>query len=283
MRNIIITGANGKLSCKVALWLKVKDRFNVKQMSLRGNWQGYDFSNTYSIIHIAGVTPQNAKNDSDYKKINYELTKELSAKAKVCGVKHFVYVSSMAVYGIKQSIDPKNGTVDENTLCVPQSEYGKSKLAAEEYLRTLRDENFKVCIIRVPSIFDSEKTEYIDQYKYLASKLPVIPKCFTKNYKSFIHSDNLCELIYLAIDSDYDGTICPDDGRFSAFDVCKAIYPKKLKSRLLGRIIELVLKNNSRVEDYYGTVCYNETSTGVFDGKYRVTDTLNAIRKLYEE
>ena len=90
-------------------------------------------------------------------------------------------------------------------------------------------------------------------------------------------------MIYLAIDSDYDGTICPDDGRFSTFEICSAIYPEKPKSRLLGLIIELVLKNNLRIEDYYGTVCYDETSTDIFDGRYRVTDTLNAIRKIYEK
>ena len=283
MKNIVITGANGKLSCKVANWLKSKGKYSVKQLSLRGNWQSYDFTGTCSIVHIAGVTPQNAKSDSDYEKINYELTKELAAKANACGVKHFVYISSMAVYGIEQSLDPAGGTVDENTPCSPKSKYGQSKLKAEEYLCTLHSKSFKICIIRVPSIFDSLKTEYIDQYKYLADKYPFIPKAFTHNYKSFIHSDNLCELIQLSIISRYDGIICPDDGRFSAFDICRTIYPGKPVSRFFGIIIELFLKNNPRIIDYYGAVYYDENLTGVFDGNYRITDDSEAIRKLYEK
>lgn len=282
MQNIIVTGANGKLSCKAADWLKGKNVFGVEQLSLRGDWQNHDFADTYGIVHIAGITPQNAKAESDYKKINYELTRELANKAKTDGVKQFVFISSMAVYGACQSIDPKKN-IDENTPCSPNSDYGKSKLKAEEYLKGLRDENFRVCIIRVPSIFDGEKNEYIEQYKYLADKLPVIPKCFINNYKSFIHSDNLCELIYLAIEADFDGIICPHDGKISAFDICSAIYPKKPKSRVFGLAVELFLKNNPRISDYYGAICYSENLTDVFDGKYRVTDSLNAIRKMYEK
>ena len=283
MHRIIVTGAKGKLSCKTADRLSAKPDISVTQLSLRGDWQNYDFSDTFGIVHIAGVTPQNAKSEEDYEKINYELTKELATLAKSNGVKQFIFISSMAVYGLEQSIDPKNGTVNENTPCMPKSEYGKSKLKAEEYLTSLRSESFKVCIIRVPSIFDSEKTEYIDQYKYLADKYPFIPKTFIHNYKSFIHSDNLCELIYLSIASEYDGILCPDEGRFSAFDICRAIYPNKPKSRFFGIVIELFMKKNPRILDYYGAIYYSESLTNAFNGEYRKVCALDAIRKLYEQ
>lgn len=282
MKNIIVTGENGKLSCKLADRLKNKADCSVKQLGLRGDWQNFDFTDTYSIVHIAGVTPQNAKCEDDYYKINSELTKQLAEKAKSQGVKQFVFLSSMAVYGVLQETDAKKGMVDEKTPCRPAGLYGKSKLSAEEYLNSLHDSSFNVCIIRVPSIFDQDKTEYIDQYKYLADKYPFIPKVFVKNYKSFIHSDNLCELVYLAVNSDFSGIICPDDGKFSAFDICCAIYPKKPVLRTPGIIIESFMKNNPRIIDYYGAVYYSDNLTDVFGGKYRVTDSLNAIRKLYE-
>ena len=82
MHRIIVTGAKGKLSCKTADRLSAKPDISVTQLSLRGDWQNYDFSDTFGIVHIAGVTPQNAKSEEDYEKINYELTKELATLAK---------------------------------------------------------------------------------------------------------------------------------------------------------------------------------------------------------
>ena len=283
MCKIVVTGANGKLSCKAADRLRSKGTYSIEQLSLRGNWQDYDLTGTYGIVHISGVTPQNAKSESDYKKINSLLTGMLAKKAKLQGVKYFVFISSMAVYGIEQSIRAADGCIYETTKPQPKTEYGKSKLNAEEYLKSLEDADFKVCIIRVPSIYDGEKTEYIDQYKYLADKYPFIPACFKKNYKSFIHSDNLCELIHLAISSNYSGVICPDDGKLSAFDICAAIYPNKLKLRSAGILIALFMKKNPRIVDYYGAVYYSDELTDVFGGKYRVTDPVNAIKELYEE
>ena len=283
MKNIIVTGANGALSCKVANHLKTKPDFNVKQLSLRGDWENSSFKDIYSIVHIAGVTPQNAKSEKDYKAINYELTKSLSDKAKLCGVKQFIFISSMAVYGASQSTEPKKGIINADTPCNPTEPYGKSKFMAEQHLLSLADKGFKVCIIRVPSIFDNQKTEYIDQYKYLADKYPLIPKVFTDNYKSFIHSKNLCELIYLALVSDFDGVICPDDGKISTYDICRAIYPKKPISRIAGWLIRLILKHNPRIVDYYGAIYYSDSLTDVFDLKYRLVDPIKAIEELYEK
>ncbi|MBR4761810.1 MAG: NAD-dependent epimerase/dehydratase family protein, partial [Clostridia bacterium] len=258
MYKIVVTGAKGKLSCKTADWLKSKGEYSVKQLSLRENWQDYDFTGTYAIVHIAGITPQNAKDDSDYKKINTLLTEMLAKKAKAQGVKYFVFISTMAVYGITQSINSSNGCIFNTSVPQPTTEYGRSKFNAEKCLKSLEDSQFKICIIRVPSIYDKDKTEYMDQYKYLADKYPFIPKCFAKNYKSFIHLDNLCELIYLAIVSNYTGIICPDDGKFSAFDICACIYPNKPKLRFAGKLIELFMKNNPRIIDYYGAIYYSD-------------------------
>ena len=189
----------------------------------------------------------------------------------------------MAVYGTEQNINCEKGMVDKDTPLSPVSKYGKSKLKAEKYLQSLQSDDFVVSIIRVPSIFNNEKTEYMDQYKYLAEKLPIIPKAFTKNYKSFIHSDNLCELIYLLIINNYSGTVCPDDGKFSAFDICRLIYPKKPKSVVLGKLIEIFLKNNPRIIDYYGAIYYSDKLTNIFDCKYRINCASEEIGKLYEK
>ena len=155
-------------------------------------------------------------------------------------------------------------------------------MQAEKYLTQLENDNFRIAVIRVPSIYGKGKTEYIDQYKYLAEKLPLIPWAFENHYKSAIFVDNLSELIYLIINNQSAGIFCPDDGQISAVDFSSTIYPYKKKSKLLGKLIELFLKNNARIIDYFGAVCYDQDLTNAFDGKYRVLDLEKAIRKAYE-
>lgn len=283
VKKIVVTGAKGKLSCKTAEWLNNKNDYSAKQMSLRNGIEEVNLDGVDSVVHIAGVTPQNVKSPDDYYKINTVLTEKLANKSKIQGVRHFVYISSMAVYGITQSIDQNGGQVNANTPCNPIDEYGKSKLRAEKSLVNLQDDRFKVCIIRVPSVFDEEKTEYTDQYKYLSDKLPFIPKAFTGNYKSFIHTNDLCELIYLVLENETGGVICPDDGEISAFDICRFISPHKPVSRISGKMIESFMRNNPRITDYYGAVYYSSSLTNVFGGKYRITDVRSAIGKIYEK
>ncbi len=283
MKKVLVTGKHGSLSTAVADYLKSKNEYIVEQISVRGNgWKIQNFSDIDSVVHIAGVTPQNAKSTEDYYQINAELTKKLAQKCKADGVRQFVYISSMAVYGIEQSMDIVKGTVTKDTKPGPTTDYGRSKLQAEAYIAPFEDDRFHVAIMRVPSIYGKDKTEYIDQYKYLAEKLPMIPRAFEDRYKSAICTDNLCELIHLIISNQSAGVYCPDDGQISAVDFCSAIYPNKKKSKLLGELIELCLKNNARILDYYGAVCYDKELSNAFDGEYRVLDLEKAIKKAYE-
>ena len=188
----------------------------------------------------------------------------------------------MAVYGVEPQISAIKGTITDKTPCNPTTDYGKSKLLAENSLRELEDENFKLTVIRVPSIYGKGKTEYLDQYKHLADKFKYVPKAFTENYKSMIYIDNLCELIYLIVKNAKYGIICPDDGEISAFDVCRVIVPQKKVSRVFG-VLLAVLKKSDRVRDYYGTVCYCKELTEIFDGKYRICGYVEAIKNSYIE
>ena len=70
-------------------------------------------------------------------RVNRDLTIEIGKYAKEQGVKHFVYFSSMNVYG-----DNCERITDKNTEN-PTSFYGDSKLQGEIGLRKLEDKNFK--------------------------------------------------------------------------------------------------------------------------------------------
>ena len=282
MRNILITGKIG-LSSTVKEYL-LSGGMNAECVDVFGDkWKEENFSGYDTLVHIAGVVPGvNTKTD-DFYSVNTKKTVDIAKKAKADGIRHFVFLSSMAVYGVLQQMKVQDGTVGVNTICKPDSDYGKSKLLAENELREIEDETFSVAMIRVPSIYGKGKTDYIDQYKYLADKLPFIPVCFTDLKKSVICVENLCELIRLIVENNTFGIVCPDDGPFSAVDFCSAIYPQKRRSVLVGKIIELLLRKNSRIIDYYGAVCYSKEASNIFDGRYRCLGIQEAIGKIYSK
>ena len=283
-KRVLITGKSGTLSIAIAQWLQSKNNMVINQLGLRDDeWKKQELGCYDVVVHVAGVTPQNTTQAETFYTVNYQLTEELALKAKAEGVKQFVYLSSMAVYGLEQQMDINMGTVKEATPCKPKSDYGKSKFMAEESLKRLSTNEFQVAIVRVPSIYGPSKTEYLDQYRYLSQKLPVIPNAFHSHYKSAIYVENLCELIYLLVKNESQGVFCPDDGQYTTVDYCAAIEPIKKKSKILGFLLELLLKGNDRILDYYGTICYSDELTNVFEGKYRVCNLEEAVKKSYEK
>ena len=282
MKKVLVTGKNGGISLAVA-HLLADNGFDVENIGVRGTeWKDISFSDVDFIVHVAGVVPKEGITADDFYIVNYKLTSALAEKAKAEGVKKFVYISSMAVYGVTPTLKKGGGVVYAQTPCAPSSDYGKSKLLAEQSLEKLEDERFKTAIIRVPSVYGKGKTEYLEQYNYSFGRLKSIPRAFTDRYKSIISVDNLCQLIYLIVKNDAEGVFCPDDGRISAFDLATAIMPKKKPSGFLGAIVKL-FAFSARVQDYYGQVCYDRKLTEAFDGKYRKRECGSLIKEIYEE
>ena len=136
-KRVLVTGKNGDLSKAIAKWLNNRG-YIAENISLRGDeWKTKDFGRYNAVVHVAGIVPKEGVSPEDFYRINAQLTKEFAEKVKKDGIRRFIYISSMAVYGKEQSIDSNEGMVTANTPCVPMSDYGKSKLQAEEYLKVL--------------------------------------------------------------------------------------------------------------------------------------------------
>ncbi|MCK4772703.1 MAG: NAD-dependent epimerase/dehydratase family protein, partial [Candidatus Latescibacteria bacterium] len=84
-----------------------------------------------SLFHLAAV--MNAASADTYDNVNYEGTKNIVdiCLAKGVQLKRFVYASSLAASGPSG----RHEVLDESARCRPVTDYGKSKLKAEEYLR----------------------------------------------------------------------------------------------------------------------------------------------------
>ena len=149
-----------------------------------------DFNGVDVVINFAAIV-HNPKGVSelDYYKINHELTIRNALLAKQAGVKQFIQLSTIAVYGGAEIID-------ENTNEEPHNPYGKSKLLADIDLLKMQDEGFKVQIIRPSMVYGGGKAPGNLQKLLKLVKLGIpLPFKGIKNKRNFLNVHTLCSFI----------------------------------------------------------------------------------------
>ena len=84
-----------------------------------------------SILHFAGFirVDESMREPEKYLHNNTENTRTLVETAERCGVEHFIFSSSAAVYG-----NPEHVPIAEDSPTVPINPYGESKLRAEKVI-----------------------------------------------------------------------------------------------------------------------------------------------------
>ena len=207
MKKILITGANSYIGMSFEKYMQQwQDAYQVDTVDMiDGSWRQKDFSGYDAVFHVAGIAHQKETEENAhlYYKVNRDLAVETAQKAKDDGVKHFVFLSTMAVYGMEE------GAISRTTKTLPKSHYGKAKLEAEQGIEPMRSEAFAVAVLRPPMVYgDGCKGNYQSLVK-IAKKLPVFPNY--KNKRSMIHIDRLCWYIKEQIDQQFDGLVLPQD------------------------------------------------------------------------
>lgn len=160
-------------------------------------WRDKDFSSYDVVYHVAGIAHADVGNVSDeikekYYAVNTDLSIEVAEKSKADGVKEFIFMSSMIVYGESASYGVKK-IVDEHTVPSPANFYGDSKLQADVGVRELADDKFKVIVLRPPMIYGKGSKGNYPTLAKLAKKLPVFPD--VQNERSMLYIENLCEFL----------------------------------------------------------------------------------------
>lgn len=106
----------------------------------------YDiFKDVDAIVHLAAISndPMGNAYETVTEEINYKATLDLARKAKSAGVRSFVFASSCSMYGYAEG-GPRVETSELN----PLTAYAKSKVASEQGLQSLADEQFTVTSLR---------------------------------------------------------------------------------------------------------------------------------------
>ena len=187
---LLITGSNGFVGSYFIN--KYKNKYDIKTFSfLKDNINTLDCNNVDVVFHLSALVHQmGGASAEEYEKVNVTQTLQLAKKAKESGVKHFIFMSTVKVYG-----EETTNTYTENTLCNPEDEYGKSKLKAEKELLKFEDESFKISIIRTPIVYGYGVKANIKNLVSLVNKIPFLPFGKIENKRSMVYIGNICHLV----------------------------------------------------------------------------------------
>lgn len=280
MKKILITGKNSYVGNTLEKWIGDNSKYySIDTISLRNDaWRDKEFSGYDVVIHVAGIAhvSSDPKMEDLYYKVNRDLTIEAAKKAKSAGVKQFIFMSSIIVYG--ESID-NNKLIDIQTVPNPSNFYGNSKLQAEEGIKHLSSDKFKVVIIRPPMIYGKGSKGNYPRLANLAKKTLVFPKI--KNERSMIHIDNLCEFIKSMIDNEETGVFFPQNEDYVVTsDLVKAIaqvHGRKIwLTRLFNPIIKLFFGTRI-VDKVFGNLVYEKSMSVYGKGNYRIRSFRESI------
>ena len=199
-RRIVVTGAGSYIGKTFQAYASehYPENFYIDTLNmLDDSWRNVDFSSYDIVYHVAGIAHAEVGNVSDevkdmYYTVNTDLAIEVAKKAKDDGVKEFIFMSSMIVYGESAPYGKKK-VVDEHTVPNPTNFYGDSKLQADVGIRELADENFKVIVLRPPMIYGRDSKGNYPTLAKLAKEIPVFPR--VDNERSMLYIENLCELL----------------------------------------------------------------------------------------
>ena len=211
--------------------------------------------------------------------MNRDLTIDIANKAKSQGVKQFIFMSSIIVYGENSTIMEKR-VITKETIPNPYSFYGKSKLQAEQGIRPLQSENFQVAIVRPPMIYGKgSKGNYIKLSK-LAKITPVFPEF--NNKRSMLHIDNLCEFIRLLVNDQAKGIFHPQNKEYvNTTDlvvmIAKVHGKKVLTIRMFNVAILLLGKKMKALNKVFGTLVYEKEMSKYAQHNYWIRDMKQSI------
>ena len=213
-KHIGIVGAQSYIGAQFIDYCIVNTADIVESISsYNQEWKSVKFSRFDVLLHVAGIA--HVSTDPSMEGLYYEVNRDLpiavAKKAKAEGVKHFIFLSSMIVYGDDQPLG-QECVITETTPPVPTNFYGRSKLQAEEGLQVLQDDSFTVTILRLPMVYGEGCKGNFPRLVALAQKTPFFPTI--ENYRSMIYIGNLCAYFKMVIDTRLSGILFPQNSDY---------------------------------------------------------------------
>ncbi len=280
IKNILITGKNSYIGTSLeSLLMREPDKYKVDTVDMKdGSWKEKDFSQYNVVFHVAGIAhvSSDPKMEDLYYKVNRDLTIEAAEKAKAEGVKQFIFMSSIIVYGDSSS---SKRVIDRNTVPTPSNFYGNSKLQAEEGIKDLESDDFKIVVLRPPMIYGKGSKGNYPRLANMAKKIPIFPDI--DNERSMLHVDNLCEFIKVMIDHEETGIYFPQNKEYvKTSELVKTIaevHGKKIwMISWLNWLIRFMF-GIGVVNKVFGNLVYEKSMSDYDKANYRIRDFRESI------
>ena len=232
MKSMVLTGSNGFVGSYFIN--NYSQKYAIQKFSfLNDDFTLLNLNDVNVVVHLSALVHQmGGASDAEYERVNVTQTLDLARKAKESGVGQFVFMSTVKVYGEEMS-----SIYTERSMCIPQDEYGKSKLKAENELLKLEDESFKISIIRTPIVYGYGVKANIKNLVNLVQRILILPFVDIKNKRSMVYVGNLCHLIDVVIQSMACGIfLASDDKSLSTTNLIELIAKELHKKVYLVKI-----------------------------------------------
>lgn len=263
MKKILVTGKGSYIGTNFVQELsKYPDKYQVSELDMLGNsWREHDFSKYDVVYHVAGLahsTPDESQK-ALYYQVNTDLTYEVAAKAKKEGVKQFIFMSSIIVYGSGKIGEDR--IIKKETPLTPDNFYGDSKKQAEIKIKPLESEKFKIVILRPPMIYGPNSKGNYPLLAKFAKKTPIFPTL--KNQRSMLFVGNLVNFVKLLIDNEESGVFLPQNEEYvSSYELVKEIaglnHHKILFTGIFNPLIKLFHKQ-MHINKVFGNLTIDKT------------------------
>lgn len=246
-----ITGSTGFVGQNLINYLKSVDGFHFLLTTRQQLAQPEINDDVYAVIHLAGKAHdlKVSKDPNEYYDVNFELTKKLYDRFLQSKADKFIFISS-----VKAAADHVEGTLTENYAANPTTDYGRSKLMAENYIKSKvlpAGKSYYIlrpCMIHGPG----NKGNLNLLYQVIKKGIPYPLGAFD-NKRSFLSIENLCFVIKeLLIQTDIAPGIynVSDDKPISTKELVKLISTQLGLRAKLWNVNAKLIKMLARAGDW---------------------------------
>lgn len=255
MKKVLIYGKNSYIGEHFYQALKRAGNDVIIIDSFKKKPRDIDFSGIEVVINVVGIAHIKITDDMEqlFYTVNTDLAVELCEEAKKHGVKQYIYMSSMNVYG------DTTETIRSRAQEGPKNFYGKSKYLADERIHKMGNESFKVASVRPPVVYGKGCKGNFTLLQKVASFTPIIPKY--RNIKSMIYIEHLDNFICQLVADGEGGYFHPQNSNTtSTIDTIVAIRKAMKKKTILipglGWLVKL------------GMICVGKAERAFADDNY---------------